>query len=246
MNIRRFPPLDYHVNEALNTLCTNLSFADGNVKKIMITSCRPHEGKSFISMNLMRSLAQLGKKVVLVDFDIRASMLQSDYAIQVNVKENQKYLGITGYLTGKCGSDAILASTNIPGAYMILAGRSVTNSLPLLYTSRVETLLDELAAEFDVVLVDSAPVGTIIDAARVASVCDGTIFVIQSGAIRRQDLMECVRQIEHTGANILGYVINKFDEREFGEYGYMRSHYYDMYDGYGDRRRKKKKERIGW
>lgn len=74
--ITRFPPLSYAGREAINTLCTNLSFAGEAVKKIMLTSCHPNEGKSFVSMNLMRSLAQNGKSVVLVDTDLRKSVLE--------------------------------------------------------------------------------------------------------------------------------------------------------------------------
>lgn len=241
MSIRRFPALEYSVNEAINTLCTNLLFAGAGMKKIMITSCRPHEGKSFISMNLMRSLALIGKKVVLVDFDLRASVLQGEYGIRIQTPDAEKYLGVTGYLSGKCEVKHILGKTDIENAYMILAGRTVMNSLPLLNTQRMENLLNELSEEFDIVLVDSTPIGTIIDAARVASVCDGTVFVVHSGEIRRQELKQSVEQIERTGTEILGYVLNKYDERKVGDGGYYRKQYYR----YDSNSRKKKKDDLG-
>lgn len=82
LTIRHFPPLSYACSEAVNTLCTNLSFAGENVKKIMLTSCHASEGKTFLSMNIMRTMAKLGKTVVLVDADLRRSMIGSKYGVQ--------------------------------------------------------------------------------------------------------------------------------------------------------------------
>ena len=82
LKITKFPALDYAGNEAFNTLSTNLSFAGASVKKIMITSCHAAEGKSYLSINLMRTLAQRGIKVALVDADLRRSMVNSDYGLK--------------------------------------------------------------------------------------------------------------------------------------------------------------------
>ena len=150
-------------------LFTNLFFTGGDIKKIMVTSCHSREGKSFTTMNLMRSLAGLGMRVVLVDADIRASRLQETFNIRINVPEGQRYAGLTRYLAGVCTMSVILAKTNIPNAWMILSGRNVLNSLPLLNTRRLTELLDALAKQFDIVLVDAPPVGMVIDAARIAS-----------------------------------------------------------------------------
>jgi len=225
--IRRFEPLDYHANEAFNTLCTNLFFTGGDIKKIMVTSCHPQEGKSFVTMNLMRSLAGLGLRTILVDADIRASAIQGVYGVQVDLPEGQRYKGLTHYLAGQCSIDDIVCKTDIPNAWMILSGKNVTNSLPLLNTPRLRTLLNALAGKFDVVLVDAPPVGTIIDAARIAGSCDGTMFVCQSGAISYREFQEAYKQIEKTGCPILGTVLNKFDEKMFGGRYYHKSSYYN-------------------
>ncbi len=79
LTFERFPTLSYAGGEALNTLCTNLSFSGENVKKIMVTSCRAAEGTSFLSMNIMRTMAKFGKTVALVDADLRRSMISSQY-----------------------------------------------------------------------------------------------------------------------------------------------------------------------
>jgi len=123
---------------------------------------------------------------------------------------------------------------------MILSGKNVTNSLPLLNTPRLGTLLNALAGKFDVVLVDAPPVGTIIDAARIAGSCDGTMFVCQSGAISYREFQEAYKQIEKTGCPILGTVLNKFDEKMFGGRYYHKSSYYNRNDDEGERREERR------
>lgn len=231
MKISRFEPLAYQANEALNTLCTNLFFTGGDIKKIMITSCHPQEGKSFVAMNLMRSLAALGMKVVLVDADIRASAIQGVYGVQISTTDGQGYSGLTRYLAGRCQADEIIGKTDIANAWMILSGRNVTNSLPLLSSLRLKNLLDALAKQFDVVLVDAPPVGTIIDAAKIAGACDGTLFVVQSGGTSHHELTMAIQQIEKAGCPILGSVLNKFDERQYGDKYYYHKSYYSSDSG---------------
>lgn len=223
MEIRRFKALEYQANEAINTLCTNLFFAGGDIRKIMVTSCHPQEGKSYIAMNLMRSMSKLGMKVVLVDADIRASAIQGAFDVKVKMPDDKPYPGLTRYLAGHCGMKEILAQTNFQNAWMVLSGKNVVNSLPLLNTPRMETLLNALAKEFDLVIVDAPPVGTIIDAARIASWCDGTLFVIQSGAVSGYELRGAMQQIERTGCPILGCVLNRSDERRHDRKYYYQS-----------------------
>ena len=227
LTIERFKALSYESNEAMNALCTNLFFAGGDIRRIMITSCRPQEGKSFVAMNLLRSMAALGKKVVLVDADIRASALQGSYGIRAESEGGGKLRGLTHYLAGQCPTEDVLYQTDLLNAWMVLAGKTVNNSLPLLNTPRLGTLLDDLARRFDIVIVDAPPVGTIIDAACIASSCDGTLFVVQSGEIPARELQESIHQIEKSGSPILGTVLNKYDERRYGtRYYYGKNSYY--------------------
>jgi Mrp family chromosome partitioning ATPase len=112
---------------------------------------------------------------------------------------------------------------------MILSGRTVTNSLPLFNTDRLGKLLDKLASHYDVVLVDAPPVGTIIDAAKISTLCDGTLFVVQAGADSVTELKEASYQIEKSGKPILGYVMNKFDEKKHGGRYFSRKPNYYQY-----------------
>ena len=239
MEIRHFEPLDYYANEAFNMLCTNLFFTGGDIKKIMVTSCHSREGKSFTTMNLMRSLAGLGMRVALVDADIRASRLQETFNIRVNMPEGQRYAGLARYLAGVCGMSDVLAKTNIPNASMVLAGRNVLNSLPLLNSHRLTELLDALAEKFDIVLVDAPPVGMVIDAAKIATRCDGTLLIIQSGTVHRHELQRVLFQIEKTGCPILGTVLNQFDEQKYDDKYYYSKTYYSKHGEYGSRDKEK-------
>ena len=158
LKITKFPELDYAGSEAFNTLSTNLSFAGETVKKIMITSCHASEGKSYLSMNLMRTLAQRGMKVALVDADLRRSVVNAQYGLQFEDGRNDDK-GLSHFLAGMVGMEEVIYQTDIPGALMVPVGRDVPNPLALLSNHHFKDLLDALAQRVDYVLVDAAPVG---------------------------------------------------------------------------------------
>lgn len=227
LEFTRFPQLDYAGAEALNTLCTNLSFAGEDVHRIMLTSCQSAEGKSYITMNMMRTFAGLGKRVVLVDADLRRSMIASRYGMQMYSDTNGQ--GLTHYLAGMCNMEDIVYSTNIPGAFMVPVGRDVSNSLALLTTNRLPALLDMLADNFDFVLVDAPPVGVIIDAAEISKYCDGTLLVISYNKIRRRDVLQAKHQIERAGCRVLGAVLNNVSFDSYSSKKYYNKAYYNSY-----------------
>ena len=237
VEITRFAELDYACSEALNTLCANLSFVGSGKKKIMITSSRASEGKSFLAMNMMRTLAALGRKVVLVDADLRRSLIVNRYGVRL---QNENHQGLAHYLAGMCALEDILCSTDIVGAYMVTSGREVSNSLSLLTTPLLATLLDTLARDFDVVLIDAPPVGVIIDAAEIAKSCDGTLLIVSYNETNRRELSESKKQIERTGCPVLGAVLNNvtFDTLSSKKYYYSK-YYYSHYAKSGERTEKK-------
>lgn len=228
--IGRFPSQSYSVSEAVNTLCTNLSFSGENVKKIMITSCHAAEGKSYLSMNIMRTMAKFGKNVVLVDADLRRSVITKEYALQFANAERK--CGLAHYLAGKAEEGDVIYSTNIDGAYMVPVGREVSNPLPLLNSQRFDRLLNELARQSDYVLVDAPPVGTVIDGAQIAKSCDGTLIVVNYNTVRRQELIDVQNQLEQTGCPILGTVLNMVEYDSYLSKKYYYKYYYSHYDRY--------------
>lgn len=243
MRIRRFYELEYEAREAVNTLSTNLYYAGGDYKKIMITSCHPGEGKSFVAMNMMRTLAQLDMKVVLVDADIRASSIQKMYGLTMESATNERYHGLTSYLAGKSSIEDLLIQTDIPNAYMVLAGNLVNNSLPLINSKRMEKLLEMLTESFDMVIVDTPPVSGIADAVRIASLCDGTLLVVKSGDVRSYEFLAVMHQLKKTGTPIWGTVLNQYDDlRSRDKYYYGGSYYYETENRRGLGKREKREK----
>lgn len=230
LNIRRFPPLGYACNEAVNTLCTNLSFAGEDVRKIMVTSSHASEGKSYITMNVMRMLAKFGKKVALVDADLRRSMISAKYMLQF--ENSGEKLGLSHMLAGMANEEQVIYQTNIPNAYMVPVGRELSNPLPLLNSPRLPRMLDYLTRQMDYVLVDAPPVGLVIDAAQLAKHCDGTLIVVNYNTVRRQELIDVKEQLEQTGCPILGVALNKVEYDSYLSKKYYYKSYYSKYGNY--------------
>ncbi|MDR1600482.1 MAG: CpsD/CapB family tyrosine-protein kinase [Oscillospiraceae bacterium] len=232
-DITELPELDYPCTEALNTLCTNLSFSGSNVKSVLMTSSRSGEGKSFLGLTLMRAMAGLGKSVVLIDADMRRSMLISRYGIRTAHRPQ----GLAQYLASQCECADILYQTNIPNAYMIFHGHEVANSLALLNTPRLPQLVQYLEANFDLVLFDTPPIGLIIDAAEIAKHVDGTVFAVTNNTIGRRELLDAKMQIAKTGCPILGAVLNKvlFDTHSAKKH-YYRTYYSHYSSGYYEKK----------
>ncbi len=226
LGFANFPELDYACEEAIHTLCTNLSFCGEKEKRIMITSSRAHEGKSFIAMNLMRAMARLGKKVALVDADLRRSEIMMRYEAELLRGSGN---GLANYLAGMCDMDEIVYMTDIYGGRIVPVGRRVSNSLALLTGGRFEKLMNALSETFDVVIVDAPPVGLVIDAAEIAKCCTGTLFVVQYNETRRRELIEARQQIERTGCEILGTVLNSVSFDSYSSKKYYNKYYYSHY-----------------
>lgn len=226
MDIGNFPELDYACEEAINTLCTNLSFCGSKQKRIMVTSSRAHEGKTFIAMQLMRALAKLGKKVVLVDADLRRSVLNTHYNLEVMRGYGD---GLANYLAGMCEAEQIVYMTDIYNARIIPVGRTVSNSLALLSDGRFGQLMESLSQTYDVVIVDAPPVGIVIDAAEIAKCCTGILLVVQYKETHRKELLDVKAQVEQTGCPILGAVLNNVSFDSYSSKKYYNKYYYSHY-----------------
>ena len=205
LKISNYQQLDYVSNEAMNTLCTNLSYCGKEVHKIMVTSRYAGEGKTYISMNLLRTFSQLGKRTVLIDTDLRASGIQSGYRLRYRTKN---HYGLSEYLSGICSLQEAIYQTNWPNTSIIPAGYEAPNPLQLLDTQAMGDLIEQLAGQFDVVLIDTPPVGILADAVALAKFCDGTLLVVGYRKGRQQDIKDAVDSIKQTGCKVLGAVLN--------------------------------------
>ena len=182
--------LEYSVNEAYKTLRTNLSFCGNDVKTILLTSCTPNEGKSTVALRLTQALAEDEKKVILVDADLRKSVFIGRYGI---TSEHQ-IKGLSHYLSGQNELDDVICETGIENLNIIFAGPTTPNPTELIGNSYFEEMIKTLREQYDYIIIDAPPLGSVIDAAIITKVCDGTILVVENNVISRRFAQDGIHQ----------------------------------------------------
>lgn len=218
---RRKP--DYFYSESIKTLRTNIQLSGQSIKTILITSCYPNEGKSDIALNLAQELGSIGKKVLLLDADIR----KTAYVGRLEVQEEVK--GLSQLLSGQAGLQDIIYNTNFPNMDIIFGGPSAPNPSGLLSENIFKILIKELKDYYNYILIDTPPIGTVIDAAVIGRCCDGAVFLIQPGNVRYRDAQKAFAQLEKSGCRILGAVLNKIDTSGDKYYSSYYKHYGEYY-----------------
>lgn len=213
---------DYFYEESIKTLRTNIQFSSKQVKVVLLTSCYPNEGKSDIAFSLSLEMGKAGKRVLLVDADIRKSNFIKRYSV------NQTIQGLSQYLSGQVERQWITYQTNFPNVDMIFAGPLAPNPSELLGDPAFGELLEEKRKEYDYIFIDTPPIGNMIDAAIVAEKSDGAVLVIESEAVSYNVAQKSLAQLERSGCKILGAVLNKVDMKKDKYY----SSYYGRYGGY--------------
>lgn len=219
--------LPYEVNEQFKYLRTNVQFCGTDNKVILVTSSVPGEGKSTTTLELAKSMAELGKRVLLVDADLRRSMLKHQL---VNPRELE--YGLTHYLSGLVTLAEVVCETDDPYLNIIFAGPVPPNPSELLSANRITPMLKWARSKYDYVFVDAAPLTAVIDAAVVAPACDGAIIVVESEKIPYRMAQSVVQQMEATGCKILGVVLNKVNfrtETKYSHYRYYKKYGYEKY-----------------
>ena len=207
---------DFMYEEAIKTLRTNIQFTGRNVKCILLTSCFPNEGKSDVAFQLAKEIGNIGKRVALVDADIRKSTFASRYRIGRPVK------GLSHYLCGTLEADNVCYQTNYDNVDIIFAGSMVPNPSELLEEPALEELIQYLRERYDYILIDTPPIADMADAAIVAKWCDGAILVIEDGRVSYHIAQKAKKKLAQTGCKLLGAVLNKIDvkkDRYYGSYG---------------------------
>lgn len=217
--------LSFAAKEAFKRLRTNLvmSFPEEESKNriVGITSAQPSEGKSTVSLNLAYSLAELGKKVLLVDADMRRPSIHINTGISQTpgLSDLMGRVNEISMVLKKYVSDTGIVSFDI-----IPSGSITQNPSELLNSKRMERLLQALGAAYDFVIIDLPPVGTVIDAVSVSKCTDGMLVVLRENNCSRSLLVDCVEQLKFAGVNILGFVVNGALEGAGKRYQY--SNYY--------------------
>jgi capsular exopolysaccharide synthesis family protein len=235
------PQLPYAMEEALNRLRINVSFFGSDIKKIMIVSSEPNEGKSLVSMHLWQQMARAHEMSILVDADMRKSVMADRFG-----KRDRNQPGLSHLLSARNGLEEVLMETDMQNLHMILAGRVPPNPAELLSNARMQKLVEICREEYDYVIVDCPPINLVVDAAVVAPLCDGIVLVVSSGSVPYRMAQSAVEQLQATGCPILGAVLNMVDQKNEKYYyrkGYYRKDYYRKYYGsyYGDYKKRLKK-----
>lgn len=220
----KIPPLDRRTEEAFKTLRTNLQFCGKEIKSIALTSCTPNEGKTSVSLQLARSLSENGKRVLFIDGDLRKSVILSRCQIDQTVK------GLSHYLSGQCAFTEAVYMTNVKNLHMIFAGPVPPNPAELLGSNAFKIVIEKMKTVYDYIIIDTPPLGSVIDAAVIANECDGSVLVVKSGEISRRFARKIVDQLRMADCPILGAILNSVDMKK-NSYGNYYGKYYGKYYG---------------
>ena len=201
--------------EYYNALRTNIQLSGNNLQVISITSVKPGEGKSTTSTNIAWAFARAGYKTLLVDADIRNSVMSGVF------KSREKITGLTEFLSGTTDLSHGLCDTNVENLFVVQAGSISPNPTALLQSENFSTMIDTLRKYFDYLIVDTAPIGIVIDAAIITQKCDASVLVTAAGEANRKDVQKAKGQLEQTNKPFLGVVLNKFNTsaEKYGSYG---------------------------
>ncbi|MEO6154482.1 MAG: polysaccharide biosynthesis tyrosine autokinase [Thermomonas sp.] len=221
-------------SEAYRSVRTTLQFATdhGVPKTLLITSTSPGEGKSTTALALARNFAQLGKRVLLIEADLRNPSLHRTLGLQ------GQGIGLSNLLAGGSTLADATLETDDPGLKVILAGPLPPNPAELLSGSKLISALTVAAEHYDQIIVDGPPVLGLADAPILANVMDGTLLVVNSAKTKINAAQAALKRLLAARARVVGALLSKYDSRAAG-YGYGYGYHYESYYAYGNDKNKK-------
>ncbi|QDQ03412.1 CpsD/CapB family tyrosine-protein kinase [Lysinibacillus fusiformis] len=204
------------VSEQFRTIRTNITFSmpDKDIKTILVTSATPGEGKSTNVANIGVVFAQEGKKIVIVDADLRKPTMHYTFLLQ-NTR------GLSNLLSRQSAILEVVNLTDVPNLFVLTSGPIPPNPAELLASKTLDSVIEELKKEFDIIIFDAPPILSVTDAQILANKCDGTLLIVNSGAVENSSVIKAKASLESSKANILGVVLNN--------YKLPRSQYYEEY-----------------
>ena len=214
--------------ECARSVRTNLVFmaTDRPLRRVLLTSARPGEGKTTTITALGIAMAQAGQRVIILDTDLRKPRLHRAFGVS-----GEK--GLTSILVGE-PMDQCVKSTELVNLHVLPCGPLAPNPAELLHSEKFLKLLDELSEKYDRVLLDSPPIGVVTDATILSKISDGTVFVVQANSTPKEAIRRSARQLHDVGATVLGVILNDFEIGSKGRGGYSDYYYYQYYRGYGE------------
>ncbi|MBO6048013.1 MAG: CpsD/CapB family tyrosine-protein kinase [Erysipelotrichaceae bacterium] len=199
--------------ESFKKLRTSILYTD-DLHVIALTSTIPDEGKTITAFNLAKSFAEMGKKVVLIDCDLRRSSMKNYLMIK------SRDAGLSEALTGQ--TEDYVHETNFPNLSIVLAGKRPPNPTEIISSSKFKLILEELSEQFDYVFIDTPPVTVAADAIVVSREVDGCVMVVRNEFASKKAVRRSQIELESNGARIVGVVLNgvKRNQVDYDSYSY--------------------------
>lgn len=209
------------LEEYYNSIRTNIQFSGRDLKVITLTSAQSGEGKSTTAKNLAISFAKAGFRTLLIDADTRNSVMSGTF------KSNERYQGLTSFLSGNAELSDVICDTSIDNLMIIPAGQVPPNPTSLIQNDNYKRMIETVRGLYDYVIIDTPPLGFVVDAAIIAHSSDASLLVVKAGADKRRTVTKLKEQLEQSGSVFLGVILNKYDIHldKYGSYG--------SYGGYG-------------
>jgi tyrosine-protein kinase Etk/Wzc len=223
------------VAESYRTLRTNIQFLspDNPVKSLVVSSPGPRDGKTTTISNLAITFANLGKKTLLIDGDLRKPMLSKIFKIASKP-------GLVDLILNDLPYEEVIRETKIQNLNLVMSGGIPPNPSELLGSRKLSDFLSEMENRFDIILMDSPPIIAVTDASILSKVTDGILFVVRAGNTDIRILERSVELLKQVKGNIVGAVLNEVNfSSGYGSYYY----YYNYYYYYSDGEKKKKRSR---
>ena len=233
--------VSFSVSEAYKFLRTNIMFSladEGKCHVIGLTSSIQGEGKSTTTCNLAYALAETGKKILLLEADLRRPTIAAKLGMR-------KRLGISNILVEQMNYREIVQTCkDAPNMDVMVAGFIPPNPSELLASRRMEQLLDEMCKDYDYIIIDLPPVSAVTDALAIAKLLDGMVVVVRGGIVEQKALADTMRQLELVNVPILGFVYRDIEEGGL-KYGKSYKHYkyYKYYRSKDDTSKSEKKKK---
>ncbi|MBR5961724.1 MAG: polysaccharide biosynthesis tyrosine autokinase [Clostridia bacterium] len=218
--------LDYAGEEAINAICSSITFAGKSMRRVLITSCGANEGKTFSALQIAIGMTRRGARVLLIDADLRLSVMKMKYDIHYDGQP----AGLAHLLSGQCTVEDAVYHTNIPNLDLLPDGASIKTPLSLLTSPEFDCLMASVGEAYDLVIVDTPPLGAVVDAAEISRRCDGSLLVLEYNRTHGKSLKEAVRLLRQTETPVLGCIVNKAAVSRIGKSRY--SYYYGGKYGY--------------
>lgn len=208
----------FMVREAYKALRTNVAFSlpGDDCKCIAVTSCGRGEGKSYNSVNLAISFAQIGKKVILFDGDLRLPTVASKLGVKAKP-------GLSDYLVGEAALEEVIRK-DVQGVDVVPAGSIPPDATGLLTSEQLEDLLQMMRQYYDYIIIDLPPVNVVADAAILSASIDGYVLVVRHAQTRNREVAEMLRKLRMAGGKVLGFLYN--DTPVDGKRYYYKRYYY--------------------